>query len=313
MSLKDGGPDHIELFVDYCSKIRRFSPHTIRAYRADLCRFIGYLSGASALGVTKQDIRSYVEHLAECGLGNATARRHVATISSFYAWLVQAEILAASPLTGCNISIKQPARLPRALPHETLKVLLGHLETCELTTNTPSRSAHRHLVLCVGIGLMIATGVRIGELVAIQVDRFDRGQGGLLIDGKGARQRWVYLANPVVEKLLEGYLQARTQTNSQSHCLLVDHRGSAISERTFRNWLSALARLAGISGRVTPHMLRHSAATTLLEGGMDIRYVQRLLGHASLSTTQIYTHVSDQALRSAIERANPIGRILAGR
>ena len=156
---------------------------------------------------------------------------------------------------------------------------------------------------------LFTTGLRIGELVMIRLPDISVREGVIQVRGKGNRERLVYVPGKQAMAVLRGFLEARRRIAGEHQELLVSWEGTPISAQHIRKRLRRLAAMAGIVRRVTPHMLRHTAATQLLEAGVDIRVVQRLLGHASIATTQIYTHVSDAALKQRLTRANTLQRL----
>lgn len=159
---------------------------------------------------------------------------------------------------------------------------------------------------------MLATGARVSELAAVQIRDVDLASGIVRIVEKGNRERQVFLANDGLADAVRGHVLRDRSPACRESRLLVDAAGHALSPASIRARLKSLASAAGLSRGVTPHMLRHTAATTLIESGVDIRFVQKLLGHRSISTTQIYTHVSDAALRDAIFTADICSRISGG-
>ena len=159
---------------------------------------------------------------------------------------------------------------------------------------------------------MVATGLRVSEVVSIQYQDIDLSGRTVRIVGKGRRERQVFLTNRWIHALTRAYLETRAGLHVAHSNLLFNRRHGPLTAPAMRSRLAKAAGHAGLSARVTPHMLRHSAATQLIEAGVDIRYIQRLLGHASLSTTEIYTHVSDQALRRVVSDADVLGRLFHG-
>ena len=160
--------------------------------------------------------------------------------------------------------------------------------------------------------LLLATGLRVGELVQLREDDVDFESGAVTVLGKGARQRRVYVVDADLLDLLHGYVRASRCWGADGDAILVNSRGGLATTQFIRRLLRLAAERAGITRRLTPHMLRHSAATQLLEAGMDVRVVQRLLGHQSIVTTQIYTHVSDESLRAALKRTSLREYVLSG-
>lgn len=170
------------------------------------------------------------------------------------------------------------------------------------------RNPHEATTL-LAVALMLATGVRVQEVVGIRCSDIDVGSRSLRLVGKGRREREVYLTNAWVTGLTRCYLAVRHELEISHPHLLVNRRFARLTPPAMRARLARAADEGGLLCRVTPHMLRHSAATQLMEAGVDIRYIQRLLGHASLSTTEIYTHVSNAALRRVVSEADVLGRL----
>jgi integrase/recombinase XerD len=160
------------------------------------------------------------------------------------------------------------------------------------------------------VALLIATGVRVGELVRIDCSDLDIAGGSVRVTGKGRRERTVYLPGHWISRLCREHMASRRQLTLDHQFLLFNRAGGPLSPAAMRTRLADAAQNAGLKRHITPHMLRHSAATQLLESGADIRYVQRLLGHASITTTEIYTHVTDQALRRVVSDANVLEKCL---
>ncbi len=155
---------------------------------------------------------------------------------------------------------------------------------------------------------MLATGVRVNELVGIKCHDIDLPGRSLRLIGKGRRERHVFLTNDWIAQLTDAYLRTRADLNLEHDNLLFNSQHQPLTTAAMRSRLAKAAQAAGLRVQVTPHMLRHTAATQLIEAGVDIRYIQRLLGHASLTTTEIYTHVSDGALKRVISDADVLGR-----
>jgi integrase/recombinase XerD len=160
---------------------------------------------------------------------------------------------------------------------------------------------------------MVGTGIRVHEVVGIRCRDLDLPERSLRVLGKGRRERHVYLTNDWIAGLTDRYLATRRLLGVQSPMLLFYSRGAPMSASTMRSRLAKAAEVAGLNERVKPHMLRHTAATQLIEAGVDIRFIQRLLGHASLTTTEIYTHVSDRALRRVVSDADVLGGLVTPR
>jgi integrase/recombinase XerD len=196
--------------------------------------------------------------------------------------------------------VRLPRRLPRSVTADELRLLLS-----AISRRRPAFSA---LLLRLTVILLFTTGLRIGELAAVRLSDIDWNDGIIQVRGKGNRERRVYLVGEEVRILLTRYFKAR-QRIAVTDALLVNQRGRAATPQYLRRRLRESAEDAELCRRVTPHMLRHAAATHLIEAGVDIRFVQKLLGHASIATTQMYTHVSDVSLQRTLARADTLKRV----
>jgi integrase/recombinase XerC len=227
-------------------------------------------------------------------------KRRLACLRALFAWLVRRDVLEGSPFAKTELRIRLPARLPRCLDMRDVRRLMRH-------------RAAQGPDCALAIALLLATGIRVGELSALRLEDVDTGTGRLTIFGKGSRERTVFVTDSRLREELRVYVVARhvdARHFAQSR-LLTDDRARPLSAARIRAAIARLGRSAAVTRHLTPHMLRHTAATMLLESGTDIRFVQRLLGHRSIVTTQIYTHVSDRALRTALARANVLGTFAA--
>jgi integrase/recombinase XerD len=281
-------------YVEHCRSVRRLSDHTVAAYESDLLQFSTMLGHACDWSV--DEVRRTLTRIAEnADLAPTTVKRKVASVRAFVKAVDGS--LALQTFGNWKLAIKMPKRLPKAIPRSELKALLMHRERPSTVIDETTR-------FCVE--LFAATGLRISELCALTVGQIRPQSGEIAVLGKGARERVVIVANKEVRKSLERHVRSRLGAGIEAP-LFLNSRGRPLSSQCLRLRLHALRRHLRIANRITPHMLRHTAATLLLEGGVDIRFVQRLLGHASIATTQIYTHVSDTALRGALERADVMG------
>lgn len=286
-------------FLSHCGSAVSLSPHTMRAYCSDLDDTQKYFGLRKQLAsVEKNHLRQYIRHLRENRqFKETTIKRRLASLKLMFKWAVQEEIVEINPFDSLNERIRLPKRLPRALDRGEQAILR---KAVQLSPRTDDFDEVRNKT---AIHLLLDTGIRVGELVAIKLDDLSLANGCLLIHGKGNRQRFVYLLQKPLARKIEQYLTWRSSVSACANKLFISANGKAIRPPTIRNGLKGIAKAAGIAKHITPHMLRHTCATQWLEAGLDIRYVQKLLGHQSISTTEIYTHVSDQGLREALSRA----------
>jgi integrase/recombinase XerD len=301
-------------FIRWIGASKGLSAHTLRAYEGDLAALTRFLGGRLDAGeISAESIGAFVENQRLNGLSDATVGRRVAAIRGYLRWLVATGELQVDPLRDAPIKVRKPRRLPRAVPTSELGQLVGSLQhsaglaELQLPKGDPLPSPHKATTL-LAVGLMISTGVRVGEAVTIRCDSLNLSSRSIRIYGKGARERTVYFPAGWLLSLLESYICTRGELRISHDFLLFSRNGLPMSTSALRGRLAAASSGAGLNRVVTPHMLRHSAATELLDSGVDIRYVQRLLGHASINTTEIYTHVSDAALRKVITNANILER-----
>ncbi len=297
----------ISTFLESCRSFRGLSANTVCAYRSDLADFGLFVRDRRADRDTPETVREYCTALFDRGLHPATIKRKIATLKVFFRWLEQNQAIAYEHRRFFGLCIKQPIRLPRALSSHDLSLLL---RTAVSEWDPESDKGHDAVIVSLCIALMLATGLRVGEVTALRLSEIDVTSGVAIVRGKGARERRVYVTNQLLRDRLQRYVETRPAAKPIHDRLLVRQSGSPLRTTDVRNGLRRLAVQAGITVRVTPHMLRHSAATKLIESGVDIRIVQRLLGHASISTTQLYTHVTDAFLHREIERADTVGQLL---
>lgn len=285
-------------FLKHCRLEKHLSRNTLAAYKQDLEESAAYFgSGRDITNVSGTDIIAYHEHLLrKRGLSLVTVKRRMACLRTLFRWLVRRKALSLTPFAEVELSIRLPERLPRALTFEEAATLMKHRDALGREGG-------------LAIAIFIATGIRIGELATLRTDDIDLKAGRLRIVGKGNRERVAFITNPQLLQDLRGYVTSPPRRATAKR--LFTCNGRPLSARKIRRLVTGVAEAAGIRRRITPHMLRHTAATMLLDSGADIRFVQRLLGHRSITTTEIYTHVSDRSLESAIARADVIGRFAA--
>ena len=286
--------DAASSFIRHCQSIRKLSLHTIRAYALDLARFSQFLGKRAAVATCdKAIIHNYVRHLFDVrSLKESSVKRHLATLRSLFRWL-EDEGGVDDPFRGARIRIRMPKRLPRVIARADLRRLLLHAPP----------HAFSDLTAYVATERLVATGMRVGELAGLLDAAVDIEDGTITIIGKGNRQRRVFVPDDL-KSLIRDYRTARDRCAS-AETFLVNSRGDAASPQMIRRLVRLHGERSDVRDRVTPHMFRHSVATYLLEEGVDIRYVQRLLGHRSISTTEIYTHVNRARLKEIHARFHP--------
>ncbi len=287
-------------FLAHLRDARQASEHTLRAYRGDLDRFLGWLrrEAGDIDGVERLDartLRAFVADQAATDLAPSSVARLVATLRSFGRFLVQSERLAANPAAGLRAP-RREQRLPHCLDD-------GEIEGLLAAPIGDGELPRRDRAI---LEVLYSSGMRVAELVALDDDRFDLAGGTVVVRGKGGKERLALLGRPARQALLT-YTEARDAIHPQrtDRATFLSRNGRRLADRDIRRILDRHLATAGLSPKASPHTLRHTFATHLLAAGADIRGVQELLGHASLNTTQIYTHLSIDHLREVYHRAHP--------
>jgi site-specific recombinase XerD len=303
-----GGSSFVEAgqrFLAYCRLGKGLGGNTLQAYGGDLKALARFFPPDITINqIDRAQLMVSVSRLLdEPRRAPATIKRRLACLKAMFRWLEREEAIKSNPFRTIDMMVRLPKNLPRTLAAHELARLIEHVSRQLSFDGVAMRAA---------ILLLIATGMRVGELSALRLGDIDQQTGIIRVQGKGRRERQVFIPGGPVASSLADYLALRPRISSSSHHLLIGTNGQTLTPQIIRLRLHRLARGAGINRKITPHMLRHSAATQLIEAGVDIRFVQKLLGHASISTTQIYTEVSDTALKDAISRADTVGRLMTG-
>jgi integrase/recombinase XerD len=282
-------------FLDFCRLEKGLSNNSLEAYSADLSKFSAFFQNSVELPGTEQ-LLAYVDHLSESGLSQRSIARHVTTLRSFYGFLVREG----------RVETDAAQRLRTPWHGQPIPKFLN-LEEIERLIQAPDNSRAGGLRDRAMMEVLYATGLRVSELCRVGMGDLDMQYGILRTMGKGGKHRLVPVGRPAI-RAVEAYLadgRAALLKGRSSRFLFVTARGGCLSRQAFWKLLAVHGRKAGIFRGLTPHVLRHSFATHLLEGGADLRSVQAMLGHADISTTQIYTHVMRSRLRETVEKHHP--------
>jgi site-specific recombinase XerD len=287
-------------FLRFCSIERRLSHHTLEAYSFDLADFGKWLPGSvQVLEISDTHLKDYLAELvSQRNLAASTVRRRFACLRACFRRMAALGHMT-DPFATWRPKFPRRKRLPRTLSRTELSSLLRVSGGAQLT-----RPSLCDASLTSAVRLMVSTGIRVGELCRLRIEDVAPDGCSLRIHGKGSRDRIVYISDADLRREIRQLAQRGGHNISGQNMLFVNRSGLPMQPQTIRIKLRKYARGVGLARRVTPHMLRHTAATLLIETGVDIRFVQRLLGHSSIATTEIYTHVSDEALRITLERAD---------
>ena len=292
-----------EGFIGYLSRERNRSIHTVRAYRGDLAEFASFAAERGIADLTEVDLsclRAWLGSLDQHGLSRATIARRAATVRNFLAWATREGYLQDNPA----LRLKAPRRqngLPDVLSESQLQPLLA--STLEAALEGDPAALRSRAVL----ELLYGSGIRVGELVGLDIDDLDHDRRTVRVLGKGNKERTVPYGVPAAHALNDWLTRGRRLWigPDSGTALVLGPRGRRLDQRQARSIVERLLASVDGTGARGPHALRHTAATHLLDGGADLRAVQVLLGHQSLATTQLYTHVSVDRLRRSYEQAHP--------
>ncbi len=287
-------------YIAYLQAEKNASVYTVRNYTNDLLEFFDYVRGnriSSLKKIDKHTLRGYLAHLMEKGFAKSSIARKLSAIRSFYRYLMREELVSASPV-ATTASPKLDRRLPSFLTVEEAKRLV---ESPDLSQ--PQGQRDRAL-----LELLYASGLRISELVNMNVEQVNLVTNEVRVWGKGSKERVVLIGNPAARALSTYLSQGRSELlgGKKNNALFVNRYGGRLPARSIQKILQKYARTIG--KKVHPHMLRHTFATHLLDGGADLKVVQELLGHADLSSTQIYTHVTQSRARKIYLSAHPMAQ-----
>jgi len=281
---------YIEKFIRYLEIEKNYSPHTITNYRLDLEDFKAFLGQTNIESIDYLTLRKYLALLKEKNLQTRSVGRKISTLRSFFKFLTREGFLKANPILVVS-SPKMEKHLPQFLTEgETTRLI-------EAAVRGDERGLRDRAIL----ETFYSTGIRISELVGLDTEDIDFISGIVKVIGKGKKERLAPIGEHAIRAIRE-YLDKRKRTSA---AVFLNKSGKRITDRGVRNIVEKYVRLASIKQGVSPHTLRHSFATHLLDRGADLRSVQELLGHANLSTTQIYTHLTTERLKSVYDKAHP--------
>ena len=293
--------DEVTRYLDFCQYRKELNRNTLKAYRIDLAQFQEFIGDDY---LARHKIENYITDL-HMHYKQKTIKRKIASVKAFYQYLEEEEILPGdNPFHKIKVKFKETFSLPRIIPKNNIECLLKHMYRQKAESKAPSLV--RDLAV---IEILFATGARIYELTNLTMLDIDLGNGSIRLFGKGSRERCVQIANKEVLSILREYHQKYLPAIEKSGYFFINNCGRRFSEQSVRNMLKKHAKEANIPQHITPHMFRHSVATYLLEEGVDIVYIQHILGHRSLSTTQIYLHVSLQKQLEIIRDKHPRNKI----
>lgn len=300
--------DAIGVFLNHCRYEKKLSSKTIKAYATDLAQFTEFLSGKKVTTIaiiSKHEIRAYLEEISN--LKPKSIKRKIATIKALFNFLEFDDLITVNPFRKMKIQIREPRVLPTVLELGEVSKILKRLYTDLHQISDKSTYAYKEALRnAVVIELLFATGGRVSEIAGLSAKNINLSDGSVLLYGKGSKERLVQVCNIETLKLLITYKKVWSEAiTSSGGYFLVNRVGKCLSTQSIRNLVSVITRKIGLTKHITPHTFRHSFATLLLERDVDIKYIQSLLGHSSIMTTQLYTHVNQVKQRQLLKTKHP--------
>lgn len=288
--------DAVEQFLFHCRYEKNLSPRTLKAYSIDLQQFQAYLveSGLSAVAdIDKTVLRNYIRRLFDLH-AEKTVKRKVATLKALFGYLEREDVIAGSPFRKMDVRIKETRRVPRTVTLPEFKRLFLYLYRAKRACRSRDSYDYRTLVRDIAVlEVLFATGARITEICHLTLKDIDLHLGRIRVLGKGGRERVIQIADRETQAALRDYRAKWAKEIEGGAYFFQNRHGGRLAEQSVRATLRRYAAEANPGLHLTPHMFRHSLATLLLEEGVDMRYIQHLLGHSSITTTQIYAQARD--------------------
>ena len=293
----------IAAFIHHCKNQKALNDKTIKSYSIDLSQFSEYTNGV----FNKDSIRNYISHLHSV-FKPKSVKRKIATLKAFSHYLVIEDILETNPFDKIQTSFREPSTLPKTIPLSAIQSILSdiYLENQTACSAYDKKTTSRNIAV---LELLFATGARVSEVCNLSPSSVNFENHTIKFYGKGAKERIIQIQNEEVRTAIFNYYNYFKKEIAASNHFFVNKLGNRLTEQSVRGMINKYSVLAGINMHITPHMFRHSFATLLLEEDVDIRYIQKLLGHSSITTTQIYTHVAMAKQKEILSAKHPRNKI----
>lgn len=294
---------HIQNYLEYCQLQKRLDAKTLKAYRIDLRQFQAETLTSEITEITPETLENYIANLHQ-KYKPKTVKRKIASLKAFIHYLEYREILDQNPFNRVQVKFREPTTLPKTIPLQIVETFLSTIytqRTCA-TTNYQKRNALRDAAV---IELLFSTGMRISELCSLKSQDVNLYEKTILIYGKGSKERKIQIGNDDVFLILKEYKENFSTEIQNCNHFFVNQSGKPLSDQAVRRMINKYTSLAAIEQHITPHMFRHTFATSLLEADVDIRYIQEMLGHSSINVTEIYTHVAMAKQKDILTTKHP--------
>lgn len=290
-------------FLNYCKNRKALDPKTVKAYSTDLRQFSAFTQNHFC----KESICDYIAFLHNT-FKPKTAKRKIASLKAFTHYLVVEDIIDTNPFNKIETAFREPVMLPKTIPIDTIKAILSaaYSKLSSAKTSYGIKSAVRDVAV---LELLFATGARVSEICFLTPYTVNTIDYTIKIYGKGSKERIIQIENDDVKKAINNYQKLFKEEIISCGYFFVNKLHHRLTDQSVREMINKYSKLAGCKIHITPHMFRHSFATLLLEEDVDIRYIQKLLGHSSITTTQIYTHVSMSKQKEILSAKHPRNKI----
>lgn len=293
----------IKNYLEYCDKQKCLDEKTLKAYKIDLNQFVSYICSSDITDISTNILEEYIGILNNT-YKPKTVKRKIASAKAFFHYLEYKEILNNNPFNKLQLKFREPIILPKTIPIRTIEIFLSTIYeqlNCAKTTYQRRNSLRDAAV----IELLFATGMRISELCALKINDINLYDGSIFIYGKGDKERRIQIGSPSVINILNKYkVDFHSEIVNCNH-FFANQSGRPLTDQAVRRMINKYTSLAAIDLHITPHMFRHTFATSLLDADVDIRYIQEMLGHSSINITEIYTHVTLAKQRSILATKHP--------
>lgn len=293
-------------YLDFCKYQKTLNEKSLKAYRIDLTQYADYMSKTD-MQLNRNNLTVYITNLHKY-YKPKSAKRKIASLKAFFSYLEYEEILPENPFSKIKVKFQEPVLLPRTIPIQNVQKLFDTVYQlmADAITDYQKQTLTRDIAV---IELLFSTGLRVSELCSLNSKDINLEQGSIRIYGKGSKERIIQITNPSLINALINYRDLFCRQLQDADFFFCNRLGNRLSEQSVRFMINRYAKLADISEHITPHMFRHTFATLLLEEDVDIRYIQQILGHSSIMTTQIYTHVTSCKQRDILTVKNPRNKI----
>ncbi len=295
--------NHVENYLEYCKNQKRLDTKTLRAYRTDLTQFCDHFPESDILKTTPEMLEQFFADLHQ-KYKPKTVKRKIASLKALFHYFEYKGLIERNPFSKLHVKFREPILLPKTIPLHTVETFLSTIynQISSAKTAYQRKNALRDAAV---IELLFATGIRISELCYLNVNDINLYDRSILIYGKGSKERKVQIGSDDVVNILEKYKSNYEKEINNCNYFFVTQNGNRLSDQAVRRMIKKYTSLAAIDLHITPHMFRHTFATSLLEADVDIRYIQEMLGHSSINVTEIYTHVAMSKQRDILTTKHP--------